>query len=198
MPGGAAGGPLAQQQQQQQPPPGGGGAAREQQPPPGEVAEDRVERARRLRRLFSPPAMLSPDGGIDQEFFRPRAVVTLAERKWGEPERAALLAGLERHGVGRWRDIGEALLPGWDDQAIRIKAAKALGCQNLSRYHGRRLTAAEVDAELEANRALGAATGCWKHGMLVDDDRGTLRQHFAAAAGADAGAGAAGGGAGER
>jgi hypothetical protein len=77
--------------------------------------------------------------------------------------------------------MGEELLPGWDDTTLRLKAAKLLGAQNLSRYQGRKLGAAEVAAEFEANRQLGAATGCWKNGMLVDDDAGTLAAHWAAA-----------------
>jgi hypothetical protein len=52
--------------------------------------------------------MLAPGGGIAQEFFRPRKVVVLAERRWGEAERAALLDGIQRFGVGRWREIGAA------------------------------------------------------------------------------------------
>jgi transcription initiation factor TFIID subunit TAF12 len=72
------------------------------------------------------------------------------------------------------------MLQGWDDHSIRIKAAKLLGCQNLSWYYGRRLSRAEAQAEFERNRQLGAATGCWKNGMLVDDDRGTLKARFAA------------------
>jgi hypothetical protein len=72
------------------------------------------------------------------------------------------------------------MLQGWDDHSIRIKAAKLLGCQNLSWYYGRRFSRAEAQAEFEKNRQLGAATGCWKNGMLVDDDRGTLKAHFAA------------------
>jgi transcription initiation factor TFIID subunit TAF12 len=72
------------------------------------------------------------------------------------------------------------MLQGWDDHSIRIKAAKLLGCQNLSWYYGRRFSRAEAGAEFEKNQQLGAATGCWKNGMLVDDDMGTLKAHFTA------------------
>ena len=65
-----------------------------------------------MRRLLSPPAMLrAADGAIDQEFFRPKKVVTLEERRWGDAERDALHRGLEKHGVGKWREIGDELLP---------------------------------------------------------------------------------------
>lgn len=44
--------------------------------------------------------------------------------------------GLEKHGVGRWRQIAEEFLPKWDDQAIRVKASRLLGSQSLARYIG--------------------------------------------------------------
>jgi hypothetical protein len=62
--------------------------------------------ARHMRQLFSPPDMLAPDGGINQEFFRPRMVVTLADRKWGEAERQLLYKGLAQLGVGRCARVG--------------------------------------------------------------------------------------------
>jgi hypothetical protein len=67
---------------------------------------------------------------------------------------------------------------GWEEQHIRLKAAKLLGCQNLSQYAGKQLAKAKVQDEYEKNKALGAATGCWKNGMLVDDNNGTLHARF--------------------
>lgn len=46
------------------------------------------------------------------------------------------LQGLEKYGVGKWREISEELLPKWDDQAIRIKASRLMGSQSLARYVG--------------------------------------------------------------
>eukprot|EP00878_Enallax_costatus_P012768 GHUV01013332.1.p1 GENE.GHUV01013332.1~~GHUV01013332.1.p1 ORF type:complete len:206 (+),score=55.18 GHUV01013332.1:187-804(+) len=160
---------------------------------PQQFPQARIDYAIQMRRLFSPPGMFNPDGSINQEFFRPKKVLTLTDRKWGDHEREQLYRGLEKYGVGKWRDIGDDLLHGWDDHNIRVKTAKLLGCQNLSWYHGRKFTKLEAEAEFEQNKQLGAQTGCWKNGMLVDDERGTLRAHFqarqaatAAAAGAAA------------
>jgi hypothetical protein len=133
-----------------------------------------------MRQLFSPPGMIAKDGSIDQEFFRPRAVLTLHERRWGEAERVALLAGLEEHGVGRWRDIAREHLPDWDETSLRLRTARLLGCQNLSLYHGCRLRAAQVEVERAANKALGEARGAWKGGMLVDDGSGAVVAEIAA------------------
>jgi hypothetical protein len=43
---------------------------------------------------------------------------------------------LEKHGVGKWADISADLLPRWDEQSLRIKAARLLGSQSLARYVG--------------------------------------------------------------
>ncbi len=42
--------------------------------------------------------------------------------------------GLEKFGVGKWGDISAELLPRWDDQALRVKAARLMGSQSLARY----------------------------------------------------------------
>jgi hypothetical protein len=39
---------------------------------------------------------------------------------------------------------------------------------------------AAVDAEHTANRAIGEATGCWKAGVLVEDDAGSVAAALAA------------------
>lgn len=54
----------------------------------------------------------------------------------------------------------------------------AVSCMTCFRYYGQRFSRAQVLAAFEANKQLGASTGCWKHGMLVDDDAGTLAAHF--------------------
>jgi hypothetical protein len=37
-----------------------------------------------------------------------------------------------------------------------------------------------VDAEQARNRALGEQTGCWKSGVLVEDDNGSVAKAIAA------------------
>eukprot|EP00775_Hariotina_reticulata_P005357 gene5357-5593_t len=139
-----------------------------------------MEHVLQMRRLFSPPGSVNADGSINQEFFRPKKVLTLMDRKWSEAEQRQLYRGLEQFGVGRWSEIREQMLPGWEEQHIRLKAAKLLGCQNLSRYNGQQLAKAKVQDEYNKNKSLGAETGCWKNGMLVDDNNGTLQLHFSA------------------
>lgn len=125
----------------------------------------RVEWANQMRLKFSPAGMLHADGAIDQTFFRPKKVVIMNDaKKWGDPERELLYQGLEKHGVGKWREIGEELLPGWDDQQLRIKASRLLGSQSLARYVGWKGDRRAVEEECAKNRRIGDATGCWKSG----------------------------------
>lgn len=42
--------------------------------------QQHIEYAMHMRRLFSPPSMLHPDGSINQEFFRPKKVVTITDK----------------------------------------------------------------------------------------------------------------------
>lgn len=146
-----------------------------------EATPDRVARAIALRRALSPQDLLNEDGSIDQSFFRPKSVVVVEDKKWGPAEQDALLTGLATHGVGAWRAMRDALLPRWDETALRVKAARALGSQSLARYAGWTGGRDAVDAEFAANRAVGAATGCWKNGVLVEDDAGSVAAHLAAA-----------------
>ncbi len=36
-----------------------------------------------------------------------------------------------------------------------------------------------MDAEREKNRKIGEATGCWKGGVLVEDDAGSVAKYLA-------------------
>lgn len=140
----------------------------------------RLQWVQEMRRHFSPPDMIAEDGSIRQEFFKPKHVMLVDEKRWGPEERDLLYQGLEKHGVGRWREIGEEFLPKWDDQALRVKTTRLLGSQSLARYIGWQGNRAAVDAEQAANRAIGEATGCWKAGVLVEDDAGSVAAALAA------------------
>ena len=47
-------------------------------------------------------------------------------------------------------------------------------------FHSCHCCRAEVDEELRKNRELGEAIGCWKGGVLVEDDAGSVRKALAA------------------
>ena len=55
-----------------------------------------------------------------------------------------------------------------------------MGSQSLARYPNWKGDRAAVDAEQARNRALGEQTGCWKSGVLVEDDNGSVAKALAA------------------
>lgn len=69
----------------------------------------------------------------------------------------------------------------YDEQFIRIKAARMLGTQSLARHVGWKGNRATVDAEREKHRQLGEKLGCWKGGVLVEDDNGSVAKALAEA-----------------
>ena len=127
-----------------------------------------------------PPTPLSPNQKNQNK------VITVEDKKWGPAERDALYKGLETYGVGGWRAMVDNLLPRWDETALRVKAGRLMGTQSLARYVGWKGNREAVDAEFARNRELGEATGCWKGGVLVEDDAGSVAAELArrAAAGA--------------
>jgi hypothetical protein len=86
------------------------------------------------------------------------------------------MQGLEKHGVGRWREIIQEHqeLKRYDEQYIRIKVARLLGIQSLARHMGWKGDRAAVEREHAKHRQLGEELGCWKGGMLVEDDSGSV------------------------
>ncbi|KAK9828761.1 hypothetical protein WJX72_001961 [[Myrmecia] bisecta] len=138
----------------------------------------RLDWVRSMRRQFSPLEMLNPDGSIHQDFFKPKRVVLVDDKKWGQAERDLLYKGIEKYGIGKWREMSEELLPKWDDQALRIKASRLMGSQSLARYMGWKGSREAVDAEQKKNKEIGDKLGCWKAGVLVENDDGSVKKYL--------------------
>ena len=68
----------------------------------------------------------------------------------------------------------EEYLPKWKAQDLRVKASRLFGSQSLARYTGRAFTKEAIDAEYTSNKELGVKTGCWKAGVVVEDDHGSF------------------------
>ncbi|KAJ2717271.1 hypothetical protein H4R19_000023 [Coemansia spiralis] len=118
-------------------------------------------------------AIVDDNGVLNQEYFQPpKDAQPTAERKWGEEEKRKLLEGIERHGIGHFREISESLLPEWSGNDLRMKSIRAMGRQNLQLYKGWRGDAAAVLREYERNKEIGMRLGAWKGGALVYDDDG--------------------------
>jgi len=136
--------------------------------------DPRVEWANKMRQLVSPAEALNEDGSLNQDFFKPKKVLFVTEKKWGDEQHELLYKGIEEYGIGEWGKICDALLPKWQPQQLRIKASRLMGSQSLARYTGNKFTRKQVEAEYAKNKAIGTKTGCWKAGVLVEDDNGSV------------------------
>lgn len=145
--------------------------------------DEKIAWGNSMRQRFSPQGVSLEDGSINQDFFKPkRIIIQLTEAKrWGESEKLALLQGIEKHGVGKWREIIQdyADLSRYDDQFIRLKTARLLGTQSLARHMGWKGDALAVQKEYEFHKKLGEELGCWKGGVLVENDQGSVAQALA-------------------
>jgi len=140
----------------------------------------KCEWARQMRLKFTPPDMLNSDGSLNHSYFKPRHS-KVKEIKWTEHERHLLMEGIQRYGVGNWVSIRETLLPGWDANELRVKTSQLLGRQSLKLYKGWHGNESMIRAEFERNRQLALELGCWKGGLLVNDDEGKVNERLSLA-----------------
>jgi len=121
--------------------------------------EERECWLRDVRRALCPPQMLlEPSGDINQNFFRPDAILVLNHPKWGAAEEARLCQGIAQHGLGAWSQIAAQHLPGWDETSVKYRTAALLGCSDLRAHAGWKGGAAEIRA-LRAQLGSGAVSG---------------------------------------
>ncbi|KAG0255038.1 hypothetical protein DFQ27_006490 [Actinomortierella ambigua] len=140
---------------------------------PGHVLTDRQRRINELRLKFCvrdefpiTQKMIHPDGTLNQE--------AEVARKWTDKERDLLIKGIEKHGIGHFREISEEFLSAWSGNDLRVKTMRLVGRQNLQLYKDWKGGEAEMARELELNKAIGLKYGAWKAGTLVADDEGMV------------------------
>ncbi|KAG0235548.1 hypothetical protein BGW42_005161 [Actinomortierella wolfii] len=154
---------------------------------PGHVLTDRQKRINEIRLKFCvreefpiTKNMIHPDGTLNQDYFRPpRGARAEPSRKWTEKERELLIKGIQKHGIGHFREISEEFLPAWSGNDLRIKAMRLMGRQNLQLYKDWKGSEAEIAREFELNKAIGLKYGAWKAGTLVADDEGLVAKAIA-------------------
>lgn len=138
-----------------------------------------------MRRRFSPSGVCNEDGSLRQEFFKPKRIIIQLndpqKKKWGEEERDALLAGIEKHGIGKWREIinDSEHLHRYDETTVRVKASKLMGTQSLARHVGWKGDKAAVEREFNKHKTIGEQTGCWKSGYVVENEDGDVAKALA-------------------
>ncbi|KAJ1665243.1 hypothetical protein IW140_003489 [Coemansia sp. RSA 1813] len=117
--------------------------------------------------------IIDDKGMLNQQYFEPpKDAVPQPERKWGDEEKIKLLEGIEKYGIGHFREISETLLPEWSGNDLRMKAIRIMGRQNLQLYKEWKGDKDAVKREYERNKEIGLRFGTWKGGALVYDDDG--------------------------
>ncbi|KAJ2489358.1 hypothetical protein IWW37_004036 [Coemansia sp. RSA 2050] len=117
--------------------------------------------------------IVDDEGMLNQEYFQPpKDALPPTERKWGDEERRKLLEGIEKYGVGHFREISDNLLPDWSGNDLRMKTIRVIGRQNLQLYKDWKGDSEAVQREYERNKDIGLQHGAWKGGALVYDDDG--------------------------
>ncbi|KAL6064464.1 HTH myb-type domain-containing protein [Balamuthia mandrillaris] len=139
----------------------------------GDTEKEKQEWARQMRLLFTPKDMITEDGYLKEDYFKPKKTKIVLKR-WTAKERRLLLEGVEKYGIGEWAKIKEESLPEWSVLELRVKMSRLIGRQSLVQYKGWKGTEEDVRAEHEKNKALGLELGCWKGGVLVNDDGGQV------------------------
>ncbi|KAF9384613.1 Alpha subunit of the F1 sector of mitochondrial F1F0 ATP synthase, partial [Podila verticillata] len=119
--------------------------------------------------------MIHPDGTLNQDYFRPpKGAKAEVARKWTDKERELLIKGIEKHGIGHFREISEEFLPAWSGNDLRVKSMRLMGRQNLQLYKDWKGNEQDMAREFELNKAIGLKYGTWKAGTLVADDDGLV------------------------
>ncbi|KAG0014546.1 hypothetical protein BGZ81_000408 [Podila clonocystis] len=119
--------------------------------------------------------MIHSDGTLNQDYFRPpKGAKAEVARKWTDKERELLIKGIEKYGIGHFREISEEFLPAWSGNDLRVKSMRLMGRQNLQLYKDWKGTEQDMAREFELNKAIGLKYGTWKAGTLVADDDGLV------------------------
>ncbi|KAF9982084.1 hypothetical protein BGZ65_003252 [Modicella reniformis] len=151
-------------------------------PKPTPVFDARQQRINELRLKFCirdefpiTKNMIHPDGTLNQDYFRPPKGARMESvRKWTDKERELLIRGIERIGIGHFREIAEEYLPSWSGNDLRVKTMRMVGRQNLQLYKDWKGNEQDITREFELNKAIGLKYGAWKSGTLVADDEGLV------------------------
>ncbi|KAI8980795.1 hypothetical protein BDB01DRAFT_795601 [Pilobolus umbonatus] len=123
--------------------------------------------------------MIYEDGTLNQDYFRPPKGHRAEEaRKWTDKERALLIEGIEKYGIGHFGEIAKELLTAWSTNDLRVKCIRLIGRQNLQLYRDWRGNEEDIKREYEKNKEIGLKYKAWKQGVLVYDDAGYVEREL--------------------
>ncbi|KAG4093017.1 hypothetical protein H8356DRAFT_1700605 [Neocallimastix lanati (nom. inval.)] len=123
--------------------------------------------------------LILEDGTLNQDYFRlskGTVLKTNEVRKWTSVERGLLIKGIEKYGIGHFREISENLLPKWSGNDLRIKTIHLIGRQNLKLYKDWKGNEEDIKREYNRNKEIGLKCNAWKNNCLVDDGNGKVKE----------------------
>eukprot|EP01091_Cochliopodium_minus_P010674 TRINITY_DN287_c2_g1_i1.p1 TRINITY_DN287_c2_g1~~TRINITY_DN287_c2_g1_i1.p1 ORF type:complete len:166 (-),score=47.95 TRINITY_DN287_c2_g1_i1:153-650(-) len=141
-----------------------------------ESEEEKIEWTRSLRLKFTPKEMLTEEGFLDQEFFRPK-LDKISVRTWSDKEKEKLYDGILRYGIGNWKDIiSNCGLQEWTGPELSAKTKRIIGRQSIQSYTNWKGDKDQIAKEYNKNKEIGMQLGCWKGGVLVNDEEGKVAE----------------------
>ncbi|KAJ3016625.1 hypothetical protein HKX48_003937 [Thoreauomyces humboldtii] len=127
--------------------------------------------------------IIHPDGTLNQDYFRPPKGIKLqgeVTKKWTDRERSLLILGIEKYGIGHFREISEELLPEWVPNDLRVKSMRLMGRQNLQEYRDWKGNEKTIKDEYDRNKEIGLRLDAWKAGVLVSNGDGRVEDEWKA------------------
>ncbi|KAJ3226581.1 hypothetical protein HK099_004608 [Clydaea vesicula] len=122
------------------------------------------------------------DGSLNQDYFRPKKNSIMKQegeqRKWLDSHRLLLIKGIEKWGIGHFREISDEFLPDWQPNDLRIKAMRLIGRQNLQLYKDWKGNEDDLKREYEKNKGIGLKYNSWRGNCLVYDDDGKVLEEI--------------------
>lgn len=132
-----------------------------------------------IRKIFTPKEMLNKDGTLNKDYFKPNFLTSKTEKKWTEKEKEALYTGISLYGIGNWKQIQTNCdLEEWLGSELSTKTRKIIGRQSLRLYNNWKGSKEDCEKEFKKNKEIGEKLGCWRGGVLVNDNNGEVEKEI--------------------
>lgn len=125
-----------------------------------------------------------------RSYFKPKHQNIVKEKKWTDKERRLLIKGIQKYGIGNWKQIREEFLSEWvtttnyfiptylkEYTELRVKTSSLVGRQSLKLYKGWKGDEEDIQREYKLNYQIGMEFNAWK-GVLVNDEQGKVLQRI--------------------
>ena len=98
-----------------------------------------------MRKAFSHHHMILPNGELNHKYFLQKI-----GKYWSDEKTESLYKGIEKYGVGNWKDIQTHFLPGWGFTYIELHTKLLFHTSNIAPYIGSKYSQKEIE-EIASN-----------------------------------------------